>query len=192
MAKPASRLVSAGVMVVVLGAVAWWLAAPALTVSGPGAAPPSVPDMTPVAAPRDPRPVPEVPDLPEVPEPALVPPPPPGPPLVALPGPLPSDFQGARLLFELQKDVVASCLAPVVDAAQAAGETLPEVAPVRFTVDAVGGEGRITGIEVAGDYSRRFTPFALCLAQRFGEVRFQAPAGQALELAHTVAVPRPE
>jgi hypothetical protein len=191
MAQQASRLIGA-VVVVGLGAVAWWLAAPAPTGSGPGAAPPSIPDQTPPATVRDPRPPAEAPDLPEVPEPALVPPPPPGPPLAPLPGPLPSDYQGARILFEVQKDVVASCLAPVVRAAQADGETLPEAAPVRFTIDAVAGEGRITGIEVAGDYSRRFTPFALCLAQRLGEVRFQAPAGQALELAHTVAVPRPE
>jgi len=94
--------------------------------------------------------------------------------------PLPATYQGVRKLFKDHGAIVQRCLQEVAYPVIEAGEgPLPTRVGVVLTVQAVEGsdEGRLTGLEVTGDYERHFTGFSKCLAERFQSATFQAPPG---------------
>lgn len=108
--------------------------------------------------------------------------------------PLPPTYQGVRKLFKDHGKVVQRCLREVAYPAIEAGDgPLPSRVGVVLTVQAVEGsdEGRLTGLEVTGDYDRHFSGFSKCLTERFQTARFSAPPpGTVATLTWQQHVPR--
>lgn len=108
--------------------------------------------------------------------------------------PIPATYQGVTRLFKDHGPIVQRCLREVAYPKLEADEgPLPSRVGVVLTVQAVEGtdKGRLTGLEVTGDYERHFTGFSKCLADRFGSATFSAPpAGTVATLSWQQVVPR--